>query len=77
MGMQMKRIKAKIRWVDTGCKQEVECMIGQYDGISNDDDIFYWFADENEVNDNMNNGGTVGQSAPDFIVESWEVCNNL
>jgi hypothetical protein len=40
-----------------------ECAIGQYDGFSNDDDIFYWFDDESFVH------GDHGDFTVDYYID--------
>ena len=48
-------------WNDTQQKFTMDAAIGQYDGKSNDDNIFYWFDTAKEVNGEHD----------DFTVESF------
>jgi hypothetical protein len=46
---QNKRIVVNGYWLDTGKRFENQAIIGEYDGESNDDDIFYYFDSPEEV----------------------------
>lgn len=54
-------IEIKAKWLNNGEEFIADAAIGQWDGVSNDDDIFYWFDDFDMV---------VGEH-PDFIVTSY------
>lgn len=61
-----KRIRCTITWADEPLRTfEADCMIGQYDGVSNDDDMFFWFESEAAVEKCRTAG------AEDFIVTDW------
>ena len=61
-----RRIRCTVAYGDEPqAVMEVDCMIGQYDGVSNDDDIFFWFDTEAAVNKCMTAG------VEDFTVKEW------
>lgn len=58
-------IEIKAKWVDSGEEFTDNAAIGQYDGESDDDHIFYWFDSSDMV---------IGEHE-DFIVISYSVCH--
>lgn len=65
-----RRIRIEATWIDTGVEFSAYCMIGKYD-CSIDDDIFFWFTDEQDVNGNMNNS-RIASPGEEFKIKSWE-----
>jgi len=61
------KINVDIIWKDEEKREEtVTCCVGQWDGVSDDSDIFYWFDDWDKI---------VGDH-PDFIVQKYKEGNN-
>jgi len=58
----MSLIEVKGTFIDTKEQFTADAAVGQWDGVSNDDHIFYWFDDFDMV---------VGEH-PDFIITSYK-----